>query len=73
ADAPFPFCVFVFTMDDDRGYYSWLKEPVLGGKRSAALRPANHERWGVLDSKAIAEIVRSVESWYEAQQQPQAA
>ncbi|HAJ58467.1 MAG TPA: hypothetical protein DCP31_03695, partial [Cyanobacteria bacterium UBA8543] len=24
-DLPFPVCVFLFTMEDDRGYYRWIR------------------------------------------------
>jgi len=26
-DVPFPVCLFLFTMEDDKGYYQWLKFP----------------------------------------------
>jgi hypothetical protein len=73
ADAPFPFCVFVFTMDDDRGYYGWLKEPVLGARRSPSLRPLSQVGWDELDGAGLTRIVESVDSWYDAQHHPQAA
>jgi len=66
ADVPFPLCVFVFTMEDDRGYYGWLREPVLGNRRSPALRLVEHVEWSELDRGALAEIVHTVEAWYEA-------
>jgi len=28
-DAPYPVCQFVFTMDDDQGYWKWIKEPAV--------------------------------------------
>ena len=73
ADAPFPLCMFVFTMDDDRGYYGWLKEPVHGTRRSVALRPVKQVGWAELDNAAMTKIVGAVEAWYDAKRQPQAA
>jgi len=67
ADVPFPVCVFVFTMGDDRGYYGWLREPVLSNRRSPTLRLVEHVEWSELDRGALAEIVHTVEAWYEAQ------
>jgi hypothetical protein len=67
ADVPFPLCVFVFTMEDDRGYYGWLREPVLSNRRSPALRLVEQVAWSELDRGALAEIVHTVEAWYEAQ------
>lgn len=72
-DAPFPFCVFVYTMSDDRGYYRWLKEPVLGPRRKPVLRSANPADWHELNDEAMKRIVESVDAWYDAQQHPQAA
>ncbi|HEX8904152.1 MAG TPA: DUF4365 domain-containing protein [Longimicrobiaceae bacterium] len=73
ADAPFPFCVFVFTMADNRGYYRWLKEPVLGARRKPLLRAADPSDWHELNDDAMAKIVECVDAWYDARPQPQAA
>ena len=64
-ELPFPLCVFVFTMRDDRGYVTWLKAPAIGARR-AALRAANGNDWSELDPAMIASIVRDVERWYDA-------
>jgi Domain of unknown function (DUF4365) len=66
ADVPFPLCMFVFTMSDDRGYFGWLKEPVVGSRRSTSLRTPEHLVWGELDPDGMTEIVHTIESWYEA-------
>ncbi len=28
-DIPFPLCLFVFAMENDDGYYRWIKKPVI--------------------------------------------
>ena len=40
-DAPFPVCVFLFMMEDDRGYYRWLKEPTVARGRSQLRKPSD--------------------------------
>jgi hypothetical protein len=73
ADVPLPLCLFVFTMSDDRGYYGWLKEPVVASPRAPVLRLVDEVRWDDLDNDSLARIVGSVNAWYEAQRTPQAA
>ncbi|HET7229861.1 MAG TPA: DUF4365 domain-containing protein [Longimicrobium sp.] len=72
SDAPMPYCVFVFTNDDERGYFRWVREPaaVLGSPR---LKTVRHPRWRALDENGMAEIVAAVNAWYDAQRQAQAA
>jgi hypothetical protein len=71
-DAPFPVCVFLFMMEDDRGYYRWLKEPVVARGRSQLRKPAD-ARWVDLDTAALGEIVGRVNQWYDAPRRQHAA
>jgi len=73
ADAPMPYCVFVFTMEDDRGYFSWLKEPARGSRSAPRLDAVREARWCELDTGGMDRLVRSVNVWYDAQRRPQAA
>lgn len=54
-----PVCLFLFVMDGDRGFYRWLKEPVV-----EADRPALHVHTGgafqELDNKALDTIIERV-------------
>jgi hypothetical protein len=72
-DAPFPVCVFLYTMSDDRGYYRWVNEPVLRPRGKPTLRKPSVSEWNPLNDDELAHIVKAVDSWYAAQQQPQAA
>jgi hypothetical protein len=72
-DAPFPICVFLYTMSDDRGYYRWIKEPVVGTRGKPVLRSPADPVWRALDGAELGHIIEAVDSWYAAQQQPQAA
>jgi hypothetical protein len=53
-------------MSDDRGYYGWLKEPVVGSRRSTSLRVPDKRIWRELDPDGLTELVQTIESWYEA-------
>jgi len=68
-----PYCMFVFTMDDDRGYFSWLKEPVRGSRSAARLDAVREARSCELDTGGMDRLVRSVNAWYDARRRPQAA
>ena len=62
-DLPFPICVFLFSMDDDRGYYIWPKS-FAGGSAQIALS-IEQDRLCSLDNEAIHQIVEDVNSWYD--------
>ncbi|MDB5293378.1 MAG: hypothetical protein JWL69_4619 [Phycisphaerales bacterium] len=63
---PFPVCLLFFTMDDDQGYFKWLKEPVLLPDGSASLRIIQETHLRRLSNEAINGIVETVNRWYEA-------
>jgi hypothetical protein len=73
SEAPFPLCLFLFTMSDDRGYYRWVKKPVVASAEKAALGADGPTEWRPLDDEALQCIVDSVDAWYEARQRPRAA
>lgn len=63
-DLPFPVYVFLFTMEDDRGYYRWLRYPV--DESIQAPRSIKQEQWHPLDENEIRQIVDDVNAWYDA-------
>lgn len=63
-ELPFPVCVFLFTMEDDRGYYRWIRYPV--GESNQVLRSIEQDRWHPLDEHEIGQIVDDVNAWYDA-------
>jgi hypothetical protein len=73
AAAPLPLCLFVFTMADDRGYYGWLKEPVVGVDGIAVLRPVDSIQWHDLNGDGLSEILQAVNDWYKSQPYSKAA
>jgi hypothetical protein len=61
-ELPFPVCILFFTMDDDRGYYNWIK---LSHAANKHLRPVEADSWKVLNDASIAQIVEEVNHWYD--------
>ncbi|MEW6497709.1 MAG: hypothetical protein AB1589_35185 [Cyanobacteriota bacterium] len=51
-------------MEDDKGYYRWIKYPV--GESNQVLSSREQERWHPLDEFEIGQIVDDVTAWYEA-------
>jgi hypothetical protein len=76
-----PVCLFLFTVDDERGYYHWLHKPVITPRGKAELRfdfeplqgKTNNrgaitvrDKFGKLDNEAVDRIVGEVHRWYKA-------
>jgi Domain of unknown function (DUF4365) len=53
---PFPVCELFFTMEDDRGYYRWIKSPT---------RQTSGQTWNVLDHAQLEQMFTSVNCWYD--------
>jgi len=64
-DIPFPVCLFVFTMDNDEGFYKWIKKPVYRIDGTPQLAADETKIFRKLDNEAIDEIVVQVNNWYE--------
>jgi hypothetical protein len=63
-DMPFPVCVFLFTMENDRGYYRWIRYSL--AESNQVLRSREQELWHPLDEHEIGQIVDDVNAWYDA-------
>ncbi len=59
-DLPFPVCKLFFTMEDDRGYYRWIKPPT---HQIRSL--ASDQTWNVLDQAELEQMFMSVNRWYD--------
>ncbi len=68
-DEPIPVCRFLFVMDGDRGFYRWLKEPVVADGQPA-LRVYAGGAFQELDNGALDAIVGQVTAWYAAGANP---
>ena len=60
-----PVCLFLFAMENDVGWYTWVAEPIEENEkpllRSCAEPDCRH-----LDRKALKEIIDRVDLWYDA-------
>ncbi|MDQ2688046.1 MAG: DUF4365 domain-containing protein [Armatimonadota bacterium] len=68
-DTPYPICLFYFTMQDDAGYWNWMKAPNNRGGLSSAPAPT----LGKLTDQELNSIWAAVERWYQQREQLVAA
>ncbi len=61
-DLPFPVCILIFSMENDKGYYRWLKYP---GESSKRFRSLEQNQWRSLDESPIEQIIEDVNAWYD--------
>jgi hypothetical protein len=64
-DIPFPLCLFVFTMDNDEGFYKWIKKPIYGTDKPSQLAVDETRTFKRLSNKALDDIIEEINSWYE--------
>jgi hypothetical protein len=61
-----PVCLFLFTMEDDGAWFTWVAEPAGLVRGRPKLRIHEHPDCRPLDKRALEEIVRRVDAWYDA-------
>lgn len=61
-DLPFPVCQLLFTMEDDKGYYAWMKAPWIVPK---TVHSFNYNHWHSLDEYPINQMITDVNTWYD--------
>jgi len=75
-DIPYPVCLFVFKMEDDSGYWKWLREP-LPFSTQGGLKMNNSDQLKRLDNTKpsstieLANIIDTINSWYDSRQSRQ--
>lgn len=62
-DFPFPVCVMLFTIEDEKGYCKWLKSPREFGNTQTSLE---NNPWCFLDQHQMSRILEEVNSFYDA-------
>jgi hypothetical protein len=63
----FPVLTLLFTMDEDRGYYAWVTEPILVPSQGKPhLRRVTNLEFRSVHRATLDEIVERVKSWYKA-------
>jgi hypothetical protein len=64
-DIPFPVCLFFFTMEDDKGYYGWIKEPVVVPAHTPPLLMSNPSELKPLTNEELGRILSRIKKWYD--------
>ncbi|MEA5579301.1 DUF4365 domain-containing protein [Anabaena sp. UHCC 0451] len=64
-DLPFPVCLFFFTLDNDKGYYKWILEPIIKDGNNVALKFNENEELKNLNDEEIDNIIAMVNNWYD--------
>jgi hypothetical protein len=62
----FPIVVFLFSMEGDKGYYSWLMEPSVSSEGSPTLERASTLDMTKIQKGSVDDIVQRVVEWFEA-------
>ncbi len=65
-DYPYPVCLFYFTMQDNKGYFTWLGEPVVTKEGQPQLLRREKPDCKPLEREALDAIVGQVDCWYDA-------
>ena len=63
---PFPVVLFYFTMEDNKAWYAWMAEPTVSSDGRYELLHHGEASCLPLDDRAIEEIVKTVDRWYDA-------
>jgi hypothetical protein len=63
---PFPVVLFFFTMEDSKGWYTWVAEPLVSSGGGFEIVPHGEASCRPLNTEAIDEIVEAVDRWYDA-------
>jgi hypothetical protein len=60
----YPVCLFLFTMRDERGFFSWLAEPVVTG---GAPKLVHHDKVSCVEltDELLNEVVDQIVAWYD--------
>jgi hypothetical protein len=59
-----PLCLFVFNMENDQGYYRWVRQPDSSLENRRLVSGENGE-FKALNKEALNKILDSVRAWYD--------
>jgi hypothetical protein len=63
---PFPVVMFLFTMADDAGWYTWIAEPVVTAESGPHLPLRDNPDFRPLNDAAVTDLLARVNQWYDA-------
>lgn len=61
-----PIVLMVFSMEDDRGYWGWLMEPVGIGSSGPSLQSVLRMEMREINNESLEDLFSQVISWFEA-------
>ncbi len=61
-----PIILMVFSMEGDRGYWSWVMEPSVHGENSPSLHRAERMEMTEISDESLDELFSRVIFWFEA-------
>lgn len=65
---PFPIGIFVFDMNEDNGYFSWITAPIVTATGSAVTTIQDPVSLVPLKTEMIEQIIKQVNNWYDNRQ-----
>ncbi len=63
---PFPVVLFFFTMENNKGWYTWAAEPFVSSAGDFEIIQHGEASCRPLNTKAVDDIVEAVDRWYDA-------
>lgn len=63
-DIPFPVCLFFFTVDDDKGHWGWIQQPIVNADTGSRLLFQERVPLSPLTAQEVTRIVSEVDRWY---------
>lgn len=67
ASLDLPVCLFIFSMEDDQGYWQWLRKPDNDCPDTRCLHSVQSHALKPLTSDAISQVLDTVRHWYDRQ------
>jgi hypothetical protein len=61
-----PVCLFLFSMEDDGAWYTWVAEPVESADGKPVLQLRDEPDCRQLNKKSLNEIIEQVDLWHDA-------
>jgi hypothetical protein len=61
-----PVCLFLFTMENDDGWYAWVAEPIETEDGQVLLRYGDEPACQPLHKGTLKDIIERVDGWYDA-------
>jgi len=61
-----PMVLFVFSMEDDRGYWGWILKPTVDNEKGPSLQRVERMEMAEINADALDTLFESVSEWFSA-------